>query len=1169
MHLKSIKLVGFKSFVDPTLIPIKSHMNAIVGPNGCGKSNVVDAIRWVVGEISAKQLRGQSMTDVIFNGTSGRKPVGKAAVELLFDNSDGRLVGEYAGFAEIAVRREVGRDGSSNYFINGTACRRKDIIDIFLGTGLGPRSYAIIEQGMISKLIEAKPEELRIFLEEVAGISKYKERRRDTENRMRRTQENLDRLTDLRDELDKQARHLKRQANAAERYKELKEQERLLQAEIRALHWRSFNDELAEFDKIIVERQTNFEESVANQRRVEADIEKMRDDQTDLNDTQNEIQKRYYGFAAEIARIEQRISDMQNQIQRWQQELEETESLWQELQDNSIEYQQQIEELNEELSGLNPQTSDLTEQAERAQRALQTAQQQMHAWQQTWDSFQEDASQNARAQEVGRTNISHYQQQLQQLADRIQRLQNSDQWQQLNALNEEVVPLGDKVQSLQQQITDLQQAMQQLAQQINTQREQNTQINHRIAEVRDTLQDNQSRYASLHAVQQSALGYDDQQTNDWLANHELSDKPRLGKELDVNGGWELAVETVLRDYFDAVCINDIADVAREIAGLQQGQLTLLDRGAAQDSADFNKAPTLASQVRSSWSLSNWLDGVYIAEDLTDALSLRQRLSRSESVITKDGIWLGVNWIRVSKAADSEGSILLREQELTELESVIATQKAQLAEQERLLTEGEQRLSELESQRDDKQQNYQAVSGALTEAQADLSAKKSRLQEIKQQNEKIKSELNDCEAQQTALQESLHQAEQQAQIVTEKAEQLAATKQKLVSDRSHYSQNLEEARTRAQQDQQRVDEVQIRVSANENQLALLTQTVSRDKRQLEQLTERRDVLKSHLADTDAPINELNEVLQVQLNHRLEVEKELRTAQGNLDAHTQAMRTKQAELQRLQNLVSSIQTEIQEVRMNRQAIEVRQTTVTEQIAEAEFNLETLLENMADEANLIEWEQNAEKVANKISRLGPINLAAIDEFEQLSERKEYLDKQNDDLMEALELLHGAIRKIDRETRTKFKDTYQKVDEGFQQIFPKVFGGGSAHLELSDDDLLRTGVLVRAQPPGKRNTTIHMLSGGEKALTAIALVFSMFRLNPAPFCILDEVDAPLDDLNVGRFCQLVKAMAADTQFIVISHNKVTIESADYLMGVTMQEPGVSRIVSVDIEEAIAMAEA
>ncbi len=1169
MYLKSIKLVGFKSFVDATVIPVKSHMSAIVGPNGCGKSNVIDAIRWVIGETSAKQLRGQSMSDVIFNGTTARKPVGKAAVELVFDNSEGRIGGEYAQYAEISVRREVERDGQSAYFLNGTHCRRRDILDVFLGTGLGPRSYAIIEQGMVSRLIEAKPEDLRVFVEEASGISKYKERRRETENRIKRTNENLDRLNDLREELTKQQRHLKRQANAAERYQEYKAEEQLLHAQVKALQWQAFNEQCRSHDESINTFTLEHEEQVANLRGVETEIEKGRLWQSELTEKQNEVQKRYYGLGAEVARIEQQIKHTQEQTSRWQAELNEAESLHQEISDNSAEQQEQISELTYEIEQLTPKTDNVTEVVRLAEANLQEAEEAMQQWQFNWDQWQSQSAQTNQQAEVSKTKVENYRHQLSRLVQRITDLQSRVAMHDIQGLVAEAAPLAERVDLLTAQIDTITEKLESTRANINQQRQSNSDLNQNLKTERKALQSIEARHAALDALQQSALGVNDDHTKAWLSERELQSRPRLGKELRVNAGWELAVETVLSGYFDAVCVDDVDQFIDHVTGINQGRLTLVDGGRHDHHTNTSDAKTLLSQVQTDWPVTNWLQNIYIADDLAAAKALRADLADTASVITRDGIWLGRNWVRIAKPSDGENGILSREQELETLAEELANLRRKIAGFESDLQNGEQRLAQLEMDRDQQHSEYQNLTKQLTEARSAYTAHQSRLDELQQQQQRLQSELQDCQQQQAQIEDELMQLQTQQQQAEQSLAGLSDQKEALLAERDQRRQQLDQARAHAQAEKQRADELSIRITSSENQLNVLKRTVSHAERQLNQLAERREALSANLTETDGPLEQLNRQLQAQLEQRAVIEKELHTVENEFASHSQELKQLESRRNELTALTAELQTKIQELRMERQTVTVRQTTIKEQLEESGLQLETVLQELPAEAAISEWEANADKITQKITRLGPINLAAIDEYKSVTERKEYLDKQHDDLAEALSVLDSAIRKIDRETRSKFKDTFERINENFQKIFPRVFGGGKAYLELEEEDLLTAGVTVRAQPPGKRNVTIHMLSGGEKALTAISLVFAMFQINPAPFCILDEVDAPLDDLNVSRYCALVKEMAKETQFIVISHNKVTIEMADHLMGVTMQEAGVSRLVAVDMEEAIAMAEA
>ena len=1170
MYLKTVEMSGFKSFVDKTVIPVRSNMNAIVGPNGCGKSNVVDAIRWVIGEMSAKQLRGQSMSDVIFNGSAKRKPVGKASVQLLFDNSDGRIGGEYAKFGEISIRREVEREGQSNYYINGTLCCRKDIVKIFLGTGIGSRSYAIIEQGVISQIIDAKPEDLRNHLEEAAGISKYKERRRDTANRMKRTQENLDRLNDLVEQLTKQLRHLKRQANAAERYKVLKQEERLLQAQIKALNWAQLQHQLQTQDQRIAEKQTAYDSLIASQREVELEAEKLRSTHVELTDVVNEVQKRFYGLGAEIARLEQRIKHNEEQIDHWTRELADISQRQDELTNNMTEQSDQVEELNAALTNIEPQAQALQQEAELLQQQLADAQSQMADWTQRWEMFRSQSAKAQRNIDVAQNTMNHSTSQHERLLAQKERQQQHLQGMAIEELRHQIMPLEQSVAEKEQVSQQLLDSIEQNREQINDIREQINDADLTLSDEKERFQKIQSQYLSLDALQKAALGSDDEAVTDWLSGKQLQDKPVLGKQLKVASGWEVAVETVLRGAFETVCVDDVAALVSSVSDLASGSLSFIQMhqgGASQPS--LSHYSTLLQHVTCDWSLDAWLNGIYAANDLAEAIAIRQKLALHESVITPDGVWMGVNWLKVVKKSNQEDSVLLREEKLRELQDDIERQQQVVEQADEHMKSLKSQLESAEALKDDKQHDHRVVAQELSQLKTECSVKKSQLEQKEQQKEKATRDLQLCQEQLDELSTRMMEASRSLREASAEKEALDLQEPNYLGERDRYQQAVSTQNTAYLQAKQAVDEWEIRTTSNQNQLNVLQQAMTRDQKQIDSMASRRTYLQDQLAAAGEPNSALNKELQEYLAQRLTVEQEVQQAESRMQQCNDGLRESEQAHHQLLNKVSATRDQLQSVQMEHQAITVRQSTIVEQIKDSDFILENLIAEMPEDACLNQWQDNCSAVTQRIERLGAINLAAIEEYESLQERKQYLDQQNADLVEALEILEGAMKKIDRETRAKFKDTFNQVNAGLQQLFPKIFGGGFACLELEENDLLTSGVLIKAQPPGKRNSSISMLSGGEKALTAISLVFSMFKLNPAPFCVLDEVDAPLDDVNVGRFCNLVSEMAKEVQFLVISHNKVTIEAANHLMGVTMQEAGVSRIVSVDMDEAVALAEA
>ncbi|MEX0899898.1 MAG: chromosome segregation protein SMC [Gammaproteobacteria bacterium] len=1169
MQLSKIKLSGFKSFVDPITVPFPGQLIGIVGPNGCGKSNIIDAVRWVMGEGSAKNLRGESMADVIFNGSVGRKPVGHASVELVFDNSDGGIGGEYAGYAEIAIKRVVSRDGTSNYFLNNTRCRRKDITDIFLGTGLGPRSYSIIEQGMISRLIEARPEDLRVFLEEAAGISKYKERRRETENRMGHTRENLERVLDLRGELEKQLGHLNRQARAAERYKELKIDERKVRAELLALKWRALDKALAERQRAIRERETALEAAVAEQRKAEATIEHSREEHTEANDAFNAVQARFYAVGADIARVEQAMQHAKEMRQKQQQDLAQAEHGWSEVEGHIVRDRAQIEELARTLAEMTPGLERLQSAEHASGEALAQAEAAMADWQQRWEAFTREAGEPARAAEVERTRLDHLEREQRQQTERLDKVEAElaqvapeNVARELSDLEGRAADLASKSEQIQQQLQHEAELLRDLR---GTEQDRVTALD---ANRRDEQQV-AGRLASLEALQQAALGQDDDRVVGWLKGQRLADNPRLGATLRVEAGWERAVETVLGAWLEAVCVDGIDPVAGALSSLDGASLALFEGWGQSRSTltPVDDAVPLSTKVESAQSISGLLAGVYAAPDLTSALAQRKRLRAGESVVTPDGVWLGEGWLRVIRDTDGHAGVLARGEEIRALKEQagrVAERSEKLAAE--LVTHREQ-VRDAELAREQLQSDANRTHRQHAELVADLNARKERSAQIEQRREQLAGELAELERTNGERDNEIRSARQRLEEAVSRMAGFERQRESLDADRERFRATLETARQQARADHEAVHQLALQAEAKRSSRASLEQNLARMESQLAQLAERRDALTQALSGGDGPLAEQKAELERMLQARSGVERELADARRKLEDIDTQLRDLEQQRAVHEQRVAEVRESVQQLKLDAQEEKVRAQGLTEQLAETGHTLESLFQQLPDDADSAAWEQQLEQIENRINRLGPINLAAIDEFKELSERKEKLDAQYTDLTDALTTLENAIRKIDRETRTRFKETFDKVNTGLQATFPKLFGGGHAYLELTGDDLLNTGVTVMARPPGKRNSTIHLLSGGEKALTAVALVFSIFELNPSPFCMLDEVDAPLDDANVGRFCELVREMSRRVQFILITHNKVTMELAQQLTGVTMQEPGVSRLVAVDIDEAVQMA--
>jgi len=1165
MRLSKIKLAGFKSFVEPTSIQLPSNLIGIVGPNGCGKSNVIDAVRWVMGESSAKHLRGDSMADVIFNGSTARKPVGTAFIELVFDNSDATIGGQFAEYGEIAIKRQVSRDGLSSYFLNGTRCRRRDITDLFLGTGLGPNSYAIIEQGMISRLIEAKPEDLRKFLEEAAGISKYKERRRETENRMRHARENLERLSDLREEVAKQLAHLQRQAKTAERYKLLREEERHAKAQLLALRWRALDGQAGQRDKAIKEQETALEAQVAVLRRIEADTEKQREAHAAASETFNAVQGRFYSVGADIARIEQGIKHANERRTEQEGDLAQAERDLADLQAHLDADQNKIGELNAALHTLDPEAQQAAERERGAAETLARAEHAMQAWQQDWEEHNRRQAAASQTMQVERTRIEHVESHLRRLRERIARFEVEQENLSPDALEQETTALSGQLEQVDHEVARLQEDIQAQLASIAAQRERNNGLSSELNEARSELQGLRGRHASLEALQQAALGQREGAVTSWLEQQGLHDAPRLAQVLDVEEGWERAVECVLGFHLEAVCVDGMDPVASVLDSLEHGSLGVVELARQQDSGPAAPA-TLLSKVNSEWRLDSLLAGVYAADTLSDALAMRSGLTSHESVVTPEGVWLGRAWLRVARDPDEKAGVLHREHELKELAGEIDALRGRVVELEQRLDEGHGLLQDHEEQREAALRKLGEANRHHAELKARLSGRRAQLEHVASRSTDIRKEAEEAKGLLATEEANLQGAHSRLGDAETAVQAMHASSETLVQRRDTCRHDLEQARSEARACHDAAHQIALKVESMRTALTSTQQNMGRMKSSLEQLGARREELRAALSQGEAPLQEMKRELETTLGRRVEVEAELGRARTAVEEIEEAMRRSADEHSGAEQKVDEVRGVLDQQRMAWQELNVRRQTLNEQVEETGFQLQALFDEMPEEANEAEWQQKVEKLDVRIQRLGPINLAAIDEFNEQSERKNYLDAQHTDVSDALETLENAIRKIDRETRTRFKETYDKVNAGLKEMFPRLFGGGHAYLELTGEELLDAGVTIMARPPGKRNSTIHLLSGGEKALTAVALVFAIFELNPAPFCMLDEVDAPLDDANVGRFCELVKEKAGDIQFVYITHNKASMEMAHQLIGVTMHEPGVSRLVAVDVDEAVAM---
>ncbi|OGI47229.1 MAG: chromosome segregation protein SMC [Candidatus Muproteobacteria bacterium RIFCSPHIGHO2_01_FULL_65_16] len=1165
MRLKQIKLAGFKSFVDPLAIPIGGNLIGIVGPNGCGKSNIIDAVRWVMGESSATRLRGDSMADVIFNGSSARKPIGKASVELVFDNSDGRAGGEYAGYSEIAIRREAGRDGLSDYYLNKTKCRRKDITDLFLGTGLGPRAYSIIEQGMVTRIIEAKPEDLRGFVEEAAGISKYRERRRETENRIRHTRENMARVEDIRKELGAQLGKLQRQSKAAARYKELKQEERLTRAQLLALRWRALDAQLQQHDADLRQRQTALEAVHAEQRRIEAEMEAVRGRRVEADERDNAVQAEFYAVGGEISRLEQAIEHARETRAAQQREQDQINRSWEEGGRHLESDRARLAELERRLEENAPRLAQLTQARAAAATAVRAAEDALGAWQDDWHAFSESAAEPAKTREIQDARIHQLAQHVEQLRQRQTRLQEELGTIAAEHGREPLEAPRAQARALDQECEARERSLGEVEAHIRDARRRRDELDGELARARGELQSCAARLASLRELHDAAGGRDEA-LRAWLRAHDLEQARHLTGMLQVEPGWEPAVERVLGMNLAALCVPGMDRVARDAAALTQSSVAFFDPDMPPAARRSAARPALLDKLQSQADLAPLLDGVYTADSLDEALAARAGLAARESIISRDGAWVGRNWLSLGHEKPERAGWLLREREIEALQTQAAEQQKTVADAQARLADAAAQLQALEDERD-------ALGRSLNELNRERALKREQLGHLEARRTQIEARMAQIRREQEEDEALLARDQAEIERATEllrRAETSGDThgqqRARMQQRRADLQLALEQARAVESGGRDDLHRLEIERQGLQTELDSIRAAGARLEGQLRHLGERREELARLLAADARPEAELQQRLNEFLQQRLAVEERLGQARAAVADLDTALRAREQERAQQEKQAQQLRDELETKRVARQELLVRRDTLAEQVRESGFELEPVLQETPPAAGEQEWLARLDSLAERIERLGPINLVAIEESRELSERKGYLDKQSEDLSQALAMLEEAIRKMDRETRARFKETFDRVNEGFQSFFPRLFGGGTAYLELTDNDLLETGVTVMARPPGKRNSTIHLLSGGEKALTAVALLFAIFELNPAPFCLLDEVDAPLDDANVERYCETIKAMSGRTQLVYVTHNKISMEMADILIGVTMSEPGVSRLVAVDVEAALEM---
>lgn len=1175
MRLTQIKLSGFKSFVDPTSFHIPGQLIGVVGPNGCGKSNIIDAARWVLGESKASELRGESMQDVIFNGSGNRKPAGRASVELVFDNPEGRAGGQWSQYAEIAVRRVLTRDGTSTYYINNQVVRRRDIQDIFLGTGLGPRAYAIIGQGMISRMIEAKPEELRVFLEEAAGVSKYKERRRETESRLSDTRENLTRVEDILRELNANLNKLEAQALVAQQYRDLESEQKQKQQFLWLLRHDEARTEQERNQRGVAELQLRLEARTADLRRIEADLEELRATHYGAGDRVHAAQGELYEAQSAVnqleseirfvvesrARLETRLAELRGQAEHWSQQT----ALHQQ---NLRETRARAETLTGDLEAARARHQDHADRVPLAESTWRASQErandrraavtQVEQTLQIESAHQRNADRNLQGLTVRRERLT---QERSSLAGpeptRIDALESE-----LAHAQAQVKQRGVELEQAENALTGIEQARQGAQE--------------RVTREAGDAAHTDARLAALRQLQQSVETHD--KVKPWLEKHELTGLPRLWQRLHIESGWETALESALRERIAALEVSQLDWTRGFFADPPPGKLAFFG-GQGSTAVNPDASPGLISLVSRlklddpalRALLSDWLANVYLCETAEEALARRGELPPAGVFVLRSGHLIGRNSVRFYATDSEQAGMLARQQEIEGLAKQLKAQtlladeaKAKAVQAEVVLVQAGARLAEL-------RQTVLDVTRAVH-------AKELELQRLLQQREQISERSDQIGTQLDELEEEVNRELALRAESESRFESLDAELARVQEDFESEQQALEVARAaldRAREEARNLEREAQEIEFEGRNTAQRSAELSRN---IELAAQESERVASALASVGAELEALSDAiaqagLQRALESRVAKEETLTRARTELDSLTARLRAADEERLRAERDLDPLRAKITEQQLKEQAARLSQEQYLEQLAQSQVDVESLriklssLEGPKARPQALQTEIN--QIGEAIEALGAVNLAALEELSTARERKSFLDAQTADLNEAISTLEDAIRKIDRETRSLLQDTFDAVNRHFGELFPALFGGGEAKLVMTGSEILDAGVQVMAQPPGKKNSTIHLLSGGEKALAATALVFAMFQLNPAPFCLLDEVDAPLDDANTERFCDLVKRMSAQTQFLFISHNKIAMEMANQLIGVTMQEQGVSRIVAVDMEGATALASA
>lgn len=1159
MRLKSINLAGFKSFVDPTTIDLPRAISVFVGPNGCGKSNVVDAVRLVIGESQASHIRGDSLSDVIFNGTDSRSPIVQASVELIFDNADQTIAGPYAKYSDISMRREVFRDTRSKFFLNGRACRRKDIQDLFLGSGFGVRGYAIVEQGLISRLVEARPEELRAHIEEVAGISKYRDRRRETERRIRTTTENLERVRDHSAELARHISRLDRQAREARRFTELKERERLAQARLIAYRIQSLGPVLDDHDKQVASTQLDLQRLQTELQTIRTEIDQLRDDEVRVNDAFNTTQGRAFEARARSGQIEEEISSRQKRLV----DIESEDVAFSRRRDSLIkelnEDETALRELEQAFEQVSRDREDSKIRLDEANKLVIEAQSAFDTWQGEWNALVRDIGELERERQYAQSNLTIISSNQIELDERRVRAQSDIE---IKFDDFEIDLIETKIEEVEGKRTEIQQSLQRSEQNLSDLERTREAAEKSRLELEEHVNSTRRQMAANVAVFERAVGRDSSpEKTKWLKSKGLIEVSRLGEQIEVDAVWQRALEAVLGDDIKAIPLANLDEHSKDLDENVRDGFVLVE--PASESTVSSAKFLLAHVTKGAEFVDPLLGTVYVADSLSEALVLRSSFQDHESAITRDAIWVGKHWIKFPAESGYEGGIMELRRVISTLESKLERLESDYNLLQERIERDHQHTSNLRTEIRDLQNELNEHLESLSNLRLELQRKQLEVAEIKDKHKRAQTELDLIATREGEL---LQESERNTTTIEECSEQLISLKEArahLDPDRTETSRGVEISLGDAQQCSERLRELDVQFNTMLSTRESLQRSAARRQSDIRELD--RQIAKLHVThgEISGEIEQLKREQSLALKSYAEVEAELRDVQVERDRIIHRIREHSNDAVLQERQTQEIQRELESHREELIRLNADKNHLLGDLAGTQHSFEEVVVGLTEQDDEERLGRALYRISNRIARLGAVNLAAVEDLAALKEEQELVVRQVEDLETSQETLMRAIQKIDSETLSMFENTLTGANERLTEVFRKLFGGGSAQLVLTEEDPLTAGVAIRAQPPGKRTKNVNQLSGGEKALAAIAFIFAMFELNPSPVCVLDEVDAPLDDNNVSRFIELIKEMSEDVQFLIISHNRATMRMADSLIGVTMQEAGVSRLVSVDLEKA------